>query len=399
MLKMTKVELEKISNADFHLFIEKGMRGGISSVSERYSRANNKFCPDYDETKPTVYIKYFDMNNLYGKAMSKYLQYGNFKWLVINNETINKVLNTGDGSLYGYFLEVDLEIPKELHDEHNDLPIAPEKIKVIEEMLSPYQFEIKNKYNIKLGVTNKLIPNLYQKKNYVVHYRNLKFYLSQGARLIKVHEILELKQNDWMKPYINFNTEKRKEATNEADKNLFNLFNDSVYGKTMENMRKRMKVRVTTTEKEFIKYASRDTYINHSIYSKDFAVIHEKQEVLKLNKPINVVCTVLELSKLFMYEFYYSFLKKKFKNIELSYMVTDSFIIEITNENFDQIIYEYEEYFDLSNLPKDFKYYCGDNKKVPEKMKDEYGGKVIFELASSKPKSYTLIDANNCEKV
>ena len=202
-----------------------------------------------------------------------------------------------------------------------------------------------------------------------------------------------------MKPCIDFNTEKRKEATNEADKNLFNLFNDSVYGKTMENMRKRMKVRVTTTEKEFIKYTSRDTYINHSIYSKDFVVIHEKQEVLKLNKPIYVDCRVLELSKLFMYEFYYSFQKKTFKNIGLSYMVTDSFIIEITNENFDQIMYEYEEYFDLSNLPKDCKYYCGDNKKVPGKMKDEYGGKVIFELASSKPKSYTLIDANNCEKL
>ena len=80
------------------------------------------------------------------------------------------------------------------------------------------------------------MPNLYPKKNCVVHYRNLKFYLSQGARLIKVHEILELKQNDWMKPYINFNTEKRKEAANEADKSLFNLFNNSVYGKTMENM-------------------------------------------------------------------------------------------------------------------------------------------------------------------
>ena len=159
------------------------------------------------------------------------MRYGDFKWLVVNNKTINKVLNTSDDSLYGYFLEVDLEIPKELHDEHNDLP---EKIKVIEEMLSPYQFEINKK--IKLGVTNKLIPNLYPKNNYVVHYRNLKFYLSQGARLIKVHEILELKQNDWMKPYINFNTEKRKEAANEADKNLFNLFNNSVYGKTMENM-------------------------------------------------------------------------------------------------------------------------------------------------------------------
>ena len=121
------------------------------------------------------------------------------------------------------------------------------------------------------------------KKNYGVHYKNLQYYLSQGLILKKVHRILEFKQSDWMKPYIDFNTQKRKEATNEADKNQFKLLNNAVYGKTMENMRKRMKVRVTTTEKEFIKYASRDIYINHSIYGKDFVVIHEKQEVLKLN--------------------------------------------------------------------------------------------------------------------
>ena len=166
----------------------------------------------------------------------------------------------------------------------------------------------------------------------------------------------------------------------------------------MENMRKRMKIRVTTTEKEFIKYASRDIYINHSIYGKDFVVIHEKQEVLKLNKPIYVGNTVLELTKLFKYEFYYNFLTKKFKNIELLYMDTDSFIIETTNENFDKIMYEYKEYFDLSNLPKDCIYYCGDKNKVPGKMKDEYAGKVIFEFSSSKPKSYTIIDVNNNEK-
>ena len=131
MLKMTKVELEKISDADIHLFIERGMRGGISFVSKRYSKANNEFCPDYDESKEKVYIKYLDMNNLYGKAMSEYLPYGGFKWLEVNNETTKKVLNARDDSLHGYLLEVDLEMPKELHDEHNDLPMAPEKIRTI----------------------------------------------------------------------------------------------------------------------------------------------------------------------------------------------------------------------------------------------------------------------------
>ena len=129
MLKMTKVELEKISNPDIHLFIERGMRGGISYASKRHSKANNKYSPDFGKTKPEKWIVYVDMNNLYGKAMSQYLPYGKFKWVKVNNKVINRVLNKSDNSLRGYFLEVDLDFPEELHDSHEDFPMAPEKIK------------------------------------------------------------------------------------------------------------------------------------------------------------------------------------------------------------------------------------------------------------------------------
>ena len=193
MLKMTKVELEKISDSEKHLFIESGMRGGISQVSKRYSKVNNEFCPDYDTNKPEVYIKYLDMNNLYGHAMSDYLPYGGFKWVKVNNESVNRALNKSDNSLHGYFLEVDLDYPEELHDKHSDLPMASEKIKVTEEMLSLLQLEIKNNFDIETGDIKKLTPNLYSKKNYVVHYRNLKYYLSQGLILTKIHRILEFK--------------------------------------------------------------------------------------------------------------------------------------------------------------------------------------------------------------
>ena len=139
--------------------------------------------------------------------------------------------------------------------------MAPEKIKIKDEMLSPIQLEIKNEYGIKLGITNKLVPNLMPKKNYVIHYRNLQYHLSQEWVLRKVHRILEFKQIAWMKPYIDFNTQKRKEATNEADKNLFKLLNNVVYGKTMENMRKIIKIRITTNEKDFLKCISRPEYV------------------------------------------------------------------------------------------------------------------------------------------
>ena len=156
------------------------------------------------------------MNNLYGGAMSEYLSYGGFKCVKVNNEVVNRVLNKGNNSLHGYFLEVDLDYPEELHDKYNDLRMAPEKIKVLEQILAPIQLEIKNNYDFKVGITNKLIPNLLPKKNYVVHYRNLKYYLSQGLILKNVDRILEFKQSPWMKPYIDFNTQKRMVATTET---------------------------------------------------------------------------------------------------------------------------------------------------------------------------------------
>ena len=212
-----------------------------------------------------------------------------------------------------------------------------------------------------------------------------------------MHRILEFKQSDWMKPYIDFNTQKRKEATNEADKNLFKLLNNAVYGKTMENMRKRIKIRITTNEKDFLKYASRPTYISHKKFGKNLVVIHEKKELLTLNKPIYVGCTVLELSKLAMYKFYYGFVKKKCKNPILLFTDTDSLCFE-TEENFYEIMLNNKEFFDLSNFPKDSKYFCDDNKKVPGKMKDEYGGIAIWIFVGTKSKMYSILDVNSCEK-
>ena len=150
-----------------------------------------------------------------------------------------------------------------------------------------------------------------------------------------------------MKPYIDFNTQKRKEATNEADKNLFKLLDNAVYGKTMENMRKRIKIRITTNEKDFLKYASRPTYISHKKVAKYSVVIHEKK-LLTLNKPLYVGCAVLELSKLAMYKFYYDFVKKKCKKPILLFTDTDSLCFE-PEEYFYEIMHKFNELFDLSN--------------------------------------------------
>ena len=175
---MTWVELELIHDIALHLFIEKGMRDGISYIAKRYSKTNNKYMESYDQYKESVFIVYLDTNNLYGRAMIQYLPYGGFKWL--SKEEIDKFdLNSIDeNSSIGYILEVDLEYPDELHDLHNDYPLAPEKLEISQEMLSKYFYDIADEYGIKIGGTNKLVSNLRNKEKYVVHYRNLQLYLS-----------------------------------------------------------------------------------------------------------------------------------------------------------------------------------------------------------------------------
>ena len=203
------------------------------------------------------------------------------------------VMSIDERSDTGYFLEVDLVYSDELHNLHNDYPLAPEKLAVSGDMLSKYCKTVTDKYKIKVGDVKKLIPNLSNKTKYVLHYRNLQLYLSLGIKVTKIHKILEFKQSDWMKQYIDFNTEKRK-AANNFEKDFFKLMINSVYGKTMENLRKRINVRTVSNKKDFLKYTSRPTYIAHKIFGEDYAAIHEIKPVLMLNKPIYVGFAVLD---------------------------------------------------------------------------------------------------------
>ena len=188
------VKLDKISDIDKYLFIEKGSRGGISYISKRYAKANNKYMSDYDSNKPSTFITYLDKSKLYGWSMSEYLPYGGFKWL----ENVDKldVNSINEKTEIRYFLAVDIEYPDELHELHNDYSLAPEKLAVTNNMLSKYCKEIADKYDIKVVHVKKLIPKLGNKTKYVLHSRNLQFYLSLGIKLTKIHRVLKFKQSD-----------------------------------------------------------------------------------------------------------------------------------------------------------------------------------------------------------
>ena len=281
--------------------------------------------------------------------MSKYLPYGEFGWLENTDEFDINLIN--EKSDTGYFLEVDLDYPDNLHKMHNDYPLAPKKCAISSDMISKYCKEIADKYKIKVGDVKKLISNLGNKIKYVLHYKNVQLYLSLGMRLTKIYRGLKFKQSDWMKKYIDFNTEIRKNADNDFEKDFFKLMINSVYGKTMENLRKKKKVRLVKNKKDFLKYTSRPTHITHKFFGKDYAAIHEIKPILILNKPAYVGFTVLEFRNGRCMIFTTILFKKI--NAELLFTDTDSLTYEIKSENVYEEFFKQKNLFDFSNYLKD----------------------------------------------
>ena len=229
----SNIKLELLTDCNMYLFIEKGMRGGISTEMQRYAKANNPYLHDYDPDKETSYILYLVANNLYGWAMSQPLPVDNFRWMR-KMPTEKQIMSWQVKRKTGFILEVDLEYPQELHDKHNSYPLAPETTQLPEDWYSPYQKELARELGLSKDKTEKLLLTLKDKENYVIHYRNLQLYLSLGMRLKKAHSVLAFGQEDWMEPYIRLNTELRKKATSDFEKNFFKLMNNSVFGKTMK---------------------------------------------------------------------------------------------------------------------------------------------------------------------
>ena len=221
-----------------------------------------------------------------------------------------------------------MEYSKELHDLHNDYPLAPEKITIKKDMISPYSTyskQIMEKYNISIGQVPKLIPTLSEKNNYVLHYRNLQLYTDLGLKIKKVHRVLQFDQSTWLKKYIDFNTQKRAQAKNSFEKDFFKLMNNSVYGKTCENVRKRVDVRLVTNKDQLLKLTSKPTYVSSKIFNENLVAVHKIKETIKLNRPSYVGMCILDLSKVLMYDFHYNFIKNKYGNkAKLLFTDTDS---------------------------------------------------------------------------
>ena len=395
MLKMTDIKLELMTDVDMFQFIEKGLRGGISYIANRYGKANNKYMKDYKKDKPSKYIMYLDANNLYGWAMSQYLPTGGFKWLKQNKIDNLDLKKYDKENKKGIILEVDLEYPEKLHDLHNDYPLAPEKVKVTDNMLSNYCKKIADKYNISTGLVYKLIPTLSKKEKYVLHYRNLQLYIDLGLKLTKIHRVLEFDQSPWLKQYIDYNTEKRKNAKNDFEKDFFKLMNNSVFGKTMENIRKRVDVRLVTDEKKLLKLTSKPTYVSSKIFNENLVAVHKIKETLTLNRPAYVGMCILDLSKTLMYDFHYKYIKEKYgEKAKLLFTDTDSLTYEIEAKDVYKDFFKDKDKFDNSDYPEYSPFFYKENKKVIGKFKDEAAGIPIIEFVGLRSKMYSYIKDN-----
>ena len=268
---------------------------------------------DFNLEEESKFIQYLDANNLYGWAMSQSLPVSNFKWM-----TESELENWRE---IPCILEVDLEYPEEFNNLNNEYPLAPERLMV-------------NK-------GEKLIPNLCDNNKYVLHNRNLKQYEELGLKIKKILRGISFIEAAWMKPQIELNTQLRTEASSEFEKDFFKLMNNSVFGKTMGNIRNRVDVHLRTSEKSAEKLAAKPNYERTTIFSEDLVAVHMRKTELVFNKPVYLGMSILNISKTLMYDFHYNYIKKKYgPKAKLLMTDTDSFMYEIHTEDFFKDIRE-----------------------------------------------------------
>ena len=389
-LKETDQQLELLCDYDMLMMFERGIRGGMTHIAKRYSEANNKYMKNFDPNKPSKFIQYLDANNLYGWAMSQSLPTNGFKWM--NNLTKEKVMDIlektnssmNDMGKTGYIFEIDLEYPQELWKSHNDYPLAPEKMKV--------------------GGVEKLISHFKLHKKYVIHYRNLRQCLELGLRITAVYRGISFNQSSWMEPYIRKNTELRKTASNSFEKDFFKLMNNSVFGKTIENIRKRQNVFLVDNREKASKLSCRPNFERLNIFDRNLVAIHLKKTEVYFNKPVYVGQAILDLSKLLMFDFHYNFIQKKYsyKKARLLFTDTDSLMYQINTDDFyKDILPDIKARFDTSDYPQGHEsgILTGVNKKVIGKFKDEVAGRQITHFVGLRPKMYSFkIEESNTVK-
>ena len=393
-LSFSKVSLDLIMDINQFLFLKDGIRGGLSMCCQRYSK-NNVPGTSFDSNISERYLYYFDANNLYGKAMMSPLPHSDFQWMTQDMLTVDFILSIPKYGFEGCIIECDFEYPSSLHDVHSDYPLAPHKVKIPYSKLSPYAKDICDKFHIKSSTgTEKLMATVLPKENYVLHYWNFQLYIELGLKVQKIHRGIYFSQEPFIKSYIEYNSNKRAEATNDFDVNFYKLLNNSLYGKTIENPEKRARVVLTSDKGKFQKLVGSPCYKESKIINDNLVGVTLGYPAIKIQKPFYIGMAILEFAKFHMYNFHYNVMKSSFGNrLKLLYTDTDSFLYEINApmSMIEQVFSEKAELFDFSNYPKSHHLFSDVNKKVPGLFKDETAGTSIKEFVGLRSKMYSFV--------
>uniref|UniRef100_A0A8D8URN2 C2H2-type domain-containing protein n=1 Tax=Cacopsylla melanoneura TaxID=428564 RepID=A0A8D8URN2_9HEMI len=378
MLKNTGVELELLTDYDMYLFFENAIRGGITQCNQKYAEANNKYMEsEYDDKSPSSFLMYLDANNLYGYSMIQKHPQHSFQWMSeeeINSIDISKLTPEDD---IGFYLEVDIEYPSSLHNLHSDLPFFCEKKK------SP------------VSGAQKLLTTVENKEKYIVHYLTLKQALEHGLKLKKIHRGIKFFQSNYLTSYINLNTELRKNAKDDFSKDLYKLFNNSMYGKLIESVRKRVNVKLQTSWNNIRKDIAKPTFEDLKIFKENLVLVQMQRTKIKFDKPIFAGASILDQSKNLMYKFHYESMIPKFGSeaVNLLYMDTDSFFYQIKTEDLYKDL-EKDDFhmkeLDTSDYPQNHFLHSNNNKKVLGMFKDELCGEVMKEFVGLASKLYSF---------
>ena len=424
MLRMTRARIECFHDEHEHgqemlEMTRKALRGGVSVVTTRHATANNVYLGTaeqrarfecdvaagevavdeceaaygFDPHRPSEYLLYLDANNLYGGTMREPMPIGGYVMDMASKlSALPSILALTDDAPRGCFVEVDLHVPPELHDFFNDLPLAPEATHFGP---SPTMEALRTRLNLTTSASDKLIPNLTDKVKYVLHYRNLKQYVALGLVVTEVHRVLWFDQVPFMRPYVDFCTQQRAAATNTFDKNLFKLLVNAIFGKTCENVERRVRIVLLTDAQKIRKYASRTDFQDFRLFSNDLVAIHLRKTSVVYNRPFIIGAAILDLSKTHMYGFHYGFIKDTYGDkARLLFTDTDSLVYSICTNDVYEDMRGAADLFDTSDYPTDHPSYSAVNKKVVGKFKDELNGEPMREFVGLRAKMYCFTTAH-----
>jgi len=395
MLKMTGAKIDLMHDSEMCAMVRNNIRGGLSYVNQRYFDATK----EAEKTGEPRSLVYLDANNLYGAAMSLPLPKGNFTWVdKRGREDLRKNWRTRlklDNPI-GYICEVTMTYPKKLHKKHSSFPLAPEHCTIDETHLSPYAkkalFRIDGKKRYK---GRKLTSTFRKRRKYVVHGANLRFYLQQGLKLLKVHRAISFSQESFIKPYIDACTKLRAEATTKERKDLFKLLCNSLFGKWIENIMNRMNMSFVFSEKDAVYHNSHPLYKGSIICDRNFSMSIRNKSEIYMNQSWSLGFAILELSKLIMQKLFYTKIRPALhRRCTLLMTDTDSFVLACPKETSDDVVKAIAGTMDFSNYDVHHELFTEKRKAKVGYLKNEVPKDCITKFVGIRSKSYAFQTAS-----